>query len=160
MILVLLGTFDIQFKRPLIEIERLCRKGIISEEVIVQSGYTVIEDCQYLTMKPFIQPEELIELHQNARIIITHAGTGSLIKAITFNKKVIGIARLTKYKEHVDDHQIEILDKFAELKYVRAWNENDHLEQILEDIDDFVPAEFVSNKPVIMNYLISYIETL
>lgn len=159
MILVLLGTFDIQFKRPLLEIERLCKEGVINEEVIVQSGYTTIE-TDYLILKPFIPPKELNELHQNARIIITHAGTGSLVKAIGYKKKVIGIARLKKLGEHVDDHQVEILDKFAELNYILPWQENENLASVLKAIDSFEPVPFVSNKPVIMNYLIDYIEGL
>jgi UDP-N-acetylglucosamine transferase subunit ALG13 len=159
MILVLLGTFDIEFKRPLLEIDRLCKEGFITEEVIVQNGYTVIE-TNHLILKPFIPPKELDELHRNARIIITHAGTGSLVKAIGYKKKVIGIARLKKLGEHVDDHQIEILDKFAELHYILPWRENETLEYILKTIENFEPIPFVSNKPVIMDYLINYIEGL
>ncbi|WP_017259470.1 glycosyltransferase [Pedobacter arcticus] len=159
MILVLLGTFVTEFKRPLLEIDRLCREGIITEEVIVQSGHTVI-DTKHLIMKPFISPKELDELHQNARIIITHAGTGSLIKAVGFHKKIIGVARLIKHGEHVDDHQLEILDKFVELGYVMPWHEQDKLESVLNKIDDFKPVPFVSNKPVIMNYLSDYIDSL
>jgi UDP-N-acetylglucosamine transferase subunit ALG13 len=160
MILVLFGTFDIEFKRPLLEIQKLCQEGIISEEVIVQSGYTAIENIQYVKMKPFIQPDELNELHQKARIIITHAGTGSLIKALKFNKKVIGIARLLKYGEHVDNHQVEILEKFAELNYILPWRDGIPLKLILTEISDFVPTKFVSNKPAIINYLKNYIDAL
>ncbi len=159
MILVLLGTFDIEFKRPLLEIDRLCRKRIITEEVIVQNGYTVIE-TDHLVLKSFIPPKELNDLHQNARIIITHAGTGSLVKAIGYKKKVIGIARLKKLGEHVDDHQVEILDKFSELNYILPWRERDFLEHILTRIDNFTPVPFVSNKPKIMDYLIDYIDGL
>lgn len=159
MILVLLGTFVTEFKRPLLELDRLCREGTINEEVIVQNGHTVIE-TKYLTLKPFIAPKELDELHQKARLIITHAGTGSLIKAVGFKKKIIGITRLHKYEEHVDDHQIEILDKFVELGYILPWRENDSLENILNKIDDFEPTSFVSNKPVIVNYLCDYVDSL
>ncbi|HEX7366915.1 MAG TPA: glycosyltransferase [Pelobium sp.] len=159
MILVLLGTFVTEFKRPLLELDRLCKEGIINEEVIVQNGYTFIEtNC--LTLRPFIAPKELDELHQKARLIITHAGTGSLIKAVGFKKKVIGISRLNKYGEHVDDHQVEILDKFVELGYILPWHENDSLQDILNAVTNFEPVPFKSNKPVIANYLSNYIDGL
>lgn len=159
MILVLLGTFVTPFERPLLEIDRLCKAGIITEEVIVQNGHTHIEST-HLILKPFIPPKELDELHEKARIIITHAGTGSLIKAVGFRKKVIGIARLTELGEHVDNHQLEILDKFVELNYVIPWNKNEKLENVLNKIETFNPAPFVSNKPVIMDYLSEYIDSL
>ncbi|MBK0381646.1 hypothetical protein I5M32_01620 [Pedobacter sp. SD-b] len=159
MILVLLGTFVTEFKRPLLALDSLCKKGIITEEVIVQNGHTAIE-TDHLVLKPFISPKELDELHKNARLIITHAGTGSLIKAVGFQKKIIGVARLLKFGEHVDDHQIEILEKFVELGYIMPWREEDELENILNMIKDFNPIPFVSNKPVIMNYLSEYIDSL
>lgn len=160
MILVLMGTFDIEFRRPLEEIRKLCLDGTINEEVIVQSGYTTIDAIRLMVVKPFIDPDELLELHKKARIIITHAGTGSLIKAITLKKKVIAVARLAKFSEHVDDHQLEILAEFEKLKYVLAWRENTSLKEVLERIDDFTPSEFVSNKPAIMNFLLDYIDSM
>ena len=159
MILVLLGTFDIEFRRPLLEIDKLCKEGLITEQVVVQNGHTYI-DSKFMFLKPFIPPNELNELHEKARVIITHAGTGSLIKAISLRKKVIGIARLKRLGEHVDDHQLEILEKFAELNYIMPWRENDKLEHIFKAIDNFKPAPFVSNKPIIINYLVDYIESL
>ncbi len=101
MILVTLGTFPTEFPRPLIAIDALCRKGVIQEEVIVQCGHTSF-DSPYLIMRPFIAPDELAELTKQARIIITHAGTGSLIKAIKLHKKIIAIARLSKNEEMVN----------------------------------------------------------
>lgn len=159
MILVLLGTFDIEFKRPLLEIEKLCQDGTISEDVIVQSGHTKIESV-HLIQKSFIAPRELNELHEKARVIITHAGTGSLIKAIKFKKKVIAIARLIKYFEHVDDHQVEILEEFARLNYILPWRDLVPLKQILIDLENFIPTNFISNKPAIMDYLTNYIDSL
>lgn len=159
MILVLLGTFVTPFERPLIEIEKLCEAGTITEEVIVQSGHTNMTS-QYMVMRPFIDPNELTELCGSARIVISHAGAASLIGAIQLGKKVITIARLSKYGEHVDDHQLEILEKFATLNYILPWRENVALDSLLNEIDDFTPTAFVSNKPMIMNYLTDYIDSL
>ena len=159
MILVLLGTFVTPFERPLIEIEKLCEAGTIAEEVIVQSGHTIMTS-QYMVMRPFIDPKELTELCREARIVISHAGAASLIGAIQLQKKVIAIARLSKYGEHVDDHQLEILEKFATLNYFLPWRENVALDSLLNEVDDFTPAAFVSNKPRIMNYLADYIDSL
>ncbi len=160
MILVLLGTFVTDFKRPLIEIEKLCADGTISEEVFVQAGYTTITDSEHIIIKPFIEPDELTELHNKARIIITHAGVGSIMKALFLKKKVIAIARLSKYDEHVDDHQVEVLEEFARLNYLMPWRENDSLKTLLANADDFNQREFISNNSQMISYLTKYIDSL
>lgn len=159
MILVLLGTFPTDFKRPLLEIDKLCADGTITEEVIVQNGYTTI-DSKYLTLKPFLPINELIELYKQARIIISQAGTGSLIKGIKLNKKIIAIPRLAKYGEVVDDHQLEILEEFTKLNYILPWREDVSLKECLVAIESFHPEKYVSQKETIINYLTEYIDSL
>jgi UDP-N-acetylglucosamine transferase subunit ALG13 len=159
-ILVLLGTFVTDFKRPLVEIERLCEEGVISEEVIVQSGHTIMDNCRHIKMRQFIKPDDLADLQQRASIIITHAGATSIISAIKLRKKVIGIARLSKYNEHVDDHQLEILEQLSKLNYILAWHDGVPLATILSQVEDFVPTEFVSDKSRMINYLTEYINSL
>lgn len=159
MILVLLGTFPLEFKRPLIEIDQLCEQGIIAEEVIVQNGFTSITS-KHLTLKPFLSPDALTELYIKARIIITHSGTGSLVKGIKLNKKVIAIARLQKYGEVVDNHQEEILEEFAKLNYILPWREGVPLETILRAVDSFRPANYTSNTENIIQFLTGYMDNL
>ncbi|GGW79597.1 PssE/Cps14G family polysaccharide biosynthesis glycosyltransferase [Salegentibacter mishustinae] len=159
MIIVLLGTFPTAFKRPLIEIEKLCKKGLITEEVIVQSGHTQF-DSEYMKMRSFISPDELTELYKQARVVITQAGTGSLIKGMKLNKKIIAIPRLAKYGEVVDDHQEEILHEFTKLNYILPWTEDIALEEVLSKIDDFKPSPYVSTKQNIIDHLEGYINSL
>ncbi|UBZ07322.1 hypothetical protein LDL76_01100 [Salegentibacter mishustinae] len=159
MIIVLLGTFPTAFKRPLIEIEKLCKKGLITEEVIVQSGHTQF-DSEYLKMRPFISPDELTELYKQARVVITQAGTGSLIKGMKLNKKIIAIPRLAKYGEVVDDHQEEILHEFTKQNYILPWTEDIALAEVLSKIDDFKPSPYVSTKQNIIDHLEGYINSL
>ena len=159
MIIVLLGTFPTEFKRPLIEIDRLCKEGIITEQVIVQSGHTQF-DSEYLEMRPFIAPDELTELYKKARVVITQAGTGSLIKGMKLDKKIIAIPRLAKYGEVVDDHQKEILQEFTKQNYILPWTEDISLENMLDKINDFEPSPYVSTKQNIIDHLEEYINSL
>jgi UDP-N-acetylglucosamine transferase subunit ALG13 len=159
MILVLLGTFHIEFQRPLLAIEKLCAEGFLNEEIIVQSGHTKLQSA-YFTFIPFMEPEELLSLYQRARIVITHAGTGSILKGVKMGKKVIAIARLKKYGEVVDDHQLEILNEFSKMKYICAWSENESLKQILTDIDQFTPSAYVSKKQDMIDHLHAYVRSI
>ena len=159
MILVLLGTFDIDFSRPLIAIEKLCSSGVLNEEIIVQSGYTKF-DSKYFKNIPFINRTDLEKLYLDARLIISHAGTGSILKGIKLGKKVIAVARLQKYSECVDDHQLEILNEFSKKGYIIPWNENDSLETVLLIAESFELNEYISNKKEVIAYLKKYIDSL
>ena len=93
MILVLLGTQNNSFYRLLEEIDKLISENIINEEVIVQNGYTKYE-TQNMKLIDFVSKEELEKLLENADLIITHGGVGSIIMSIKKGKKVIAIPRL------------------------------------------------------------------
>ncbi|SHM64093.1 UDP-N-acetylglucosamine transferase subunit ALG13 [Cyclobacterium lianum] len=159
MIIVLLGTFPTPFQRPLLEIDRLCRNGIIQEKIIVQCGHTRFES-EFLDMRPFIPPAELTELYKDARIVISQAGTGSLIKGLKLRKKIISIARIAKYGEVVDDHQEEILNEFSKLNYILPWRDGMPLEDVLDKIDSFEPTPYVSTKQKLIDYLEEYINSI
>ncbi|MEX2592752.1 MAG: glycosyltransferase [Anditalea sp.] len=159
MIIVLLGTFPTAFERPLVQIDRLCREGIIQEKVIVQSGHTQFES-EFLEMRPFIPPDELTELYKEARVVISQAGTGSLIKGLKLNKKIISIPRLAKYGEVVDDHQDEILNEFVNLNYILPWTEDIALETVLIKIENFEPSPYVSIKQKFIDHLEAYINSI
>ena len=159
MILVLLGTFTIEFRRPLQEIERLCAEGKLNEEIIVQNGHTRYYSPYFKTF-PFIQPDKLDQLYDLASIIITHAGTGSIIKGLKKGKKIIAIARLQKNGEHIDDHQLEILNEFALSGYILPWNESDTLELVLQKVKNFTPKVYNSQKDKILGFLENYIDSL
>ena len=49
-----------------------------------------------------------------ADIVITHGGTGAIVGALKKGKKVIAVPRLAKYGEHVDNHQLQLIEQFRE----------------------------------------------
>ena len=159
MILVTLGTFPLAFERPLNELHKICSENKINEPIVVQSGYTK-HSSKYFEMIPFIPSDELDGLTRKANLIISHAGTGSLIKALKLNKKVIAIPRLAKHKEVVDNHQLEILKVFAEKKYVLPWWKDNTLEDLLEEAKVFTPQPYISKKQIVIDYLEKYINSL
>jgi len=62
-----------------------------------------------------------------ARVVITHAGVGSIMLALAAGKKPIVAPRLYRYGEHVDDHQTEIARAFAHAKKVTLLRPEDDL---------------------------------
>lgn len=116
MIFVILGSQKFQFNRLLKYIDELIENKIITEEVIVQSGYSdyLLKNAKSF---PFLEKNKFEEYISESRVIVTHGGTGSIVSSIKQGKKVIAVPRKSSFGEHVDDHQFEITNLYAELGY-------------------------------------------
>ena len=140
MILVTLGTQKQQFTRLLEYIENTN----INDEIIVQAGFTKFESKK-MKIFDFIDYDEMNKYIDKADLIITHAGTGSIVSALKKEKKVIACARKSKYLEHVDDHQEEIVEVFYEEGYILKIDDNLNLDDVYKKSREFKPKKFVSN---------------
>ena len=157
MILVLLGTQNNSFHRLLEEIQKNIDDGNIKEKVVVQAGYTQFESKD-MTIYNQLPKEQLQELIKEADLIITHGGVGSIISSITNGKKVIAVPRLQKYKEHVNDHQLDIINSFNESGYIIGIHSVEELKEALKKVPDFEPKEYVQNTGNIIKIIKDFID--
>lgn len=141
MILVLLGTQNNSFHRLLEKLDELVEKKVIDEKIVVQAGYTKYES-KNMRIFGLIPQEELERYQEQADLIITHGGVGSIISSIKRGKKVIAVPRLHKYHEHVNDHQTQIIENFSIKNYIIGINEVDELEQAILKAKNFVPEKY------------------
>ena len=157
MILVLLGTQDNSFHRLLDKIQELIDKKIIKEEVVVQAGRTKYESKD---MKIFslVSQDKLKELTEKADIVITHGGVGSIVMSLKMGKKVIAVPRLSAFGEHVNDHQIQIVDSFDKQGFLIGVIELDNLEKALEKAKTFKPKKFVSQTDNMIKIIEDFID--
>ena len=130
MILVLLGTQNNSFYRLLEEIEKNIKDGTIKEEVIVQAGYTKFQSDK-MRIIDLISKEQLEQFQDEADLIITHGGVGSIISSIEKGKKVIAVPRMHEYGEHVNNHQIEIVKDFNDKGYIIGIEKVEDLKQAI-----------------------------
>lgn len=140
LILVTLGTQYQSFSRLLDYIE----KSDVKEEIIVQAGHTKYNSSKMKIIN-FMSYTEMENYIDKARVIITHGGTGSIISPLKKGKKIIACARLSKFNEHVDDHQKEIVEIFADEGYILELKEGDNLNAILKGLKKFTPKLYKSN---------------
>lgn len=148
MILVTLGTQDKSFIRLLDEINRLIEKKVIKEKVIVQAGYTKYES-ENMEIFDYIAPEEMNKYVKKCDLLITHAGVGSILSGLNNNKKVIAVPRLCKYKEHTNDHQVEIAREFTKKGYIISVNKITDLEKEIKNIKNFKPNKLQHNNEIV-----------
>lgn len=157
MILILLGTQDKPFERILKAVSSEIKKGNIKEKVIAQVGCTRFTDDK-IEMFDFISKDEIEGLIDKARIIIAHGGVGIITECINKNKKVIVAPRLKKYKEHTNDHQLQITKEFAKKGYILPLYNTKNLYKVLCEVKKFKPNKYESNSENFKNSIKNYID--
>ena len=93
--------------------DELKKDGIITEDVIIQTGYSTYEPqyCKWQTLFPY---QEMIKLVDSARIVITHGGPSSFIMPLQIGKTPIVVPRRHEFNEHVNDHQVSFAKSVAD----------------------------------------------
>lgn len=144
MILVTLGTQDKSFKRLLDAVQMQINKGNIKDRVVVQAGYTkfVSKDMEIFDL---IGTDQFNALISECEILITHGGVGSIISGLNNHKVVIAAARLKKYEEHDNDHQLQIIEQMTKDGYILKLSNFNKLDEVLKKAKTFKPKEYISN---------------
>ncbi len=159
MILVTLGTQDKSFQRLLEAIDKQIEKGVIKDEVIVQAGHTKY-DSNNMQIFDFMPNCELQKLMKKCDILITHGGVGSITEGLKLGKKVIAVPRLAKYKEHTNDHQLQIIEQFSRRGYLIALKDLNRFASVLKKAEHFVPKPFKSNTQNVITIIEEYIDNI
>lgn len=157
MIFVTLGTQDKSFKRILELIQTQIDKGNIKEKVVVQAGYTkfISNDMEIFD---YVDNQKFNQLIKKCDILITHGGVGNILTGLRAGKKIIAVARLAKYGEHTNDHQIQIVSNFAKKGYIMKLDENEDLDEVLKKCKKFNPQTWQANNANFIKKLKDYID--
>ncbi len=156
MILVLLGTQNNSFIRLLEAIQKNIDNKVITDEVIVQAGFTKFESKD-MKIVDLIDKEELSKLQDKADLIITHGGVGSIISSLKKGKKVIVVPRLKKYDEHVNNHQLQIARRFEQEGYVKHVINLKNLGKVIESMNSFTPRHYENDESNVLTIIENYI---
>ncbi|OZG68544.1 PssE/Cps14G family polysaccharide biosynthesis glycosyltransferase [Bifidobacterium eulemuris] len=117
MIFVSVGTQKFQFNRLIQSIDDFVRDGKIQDEVVMQTGYSSYLP-RLIESHKFFSPEKFDTYIDDCDVLVTHGGVGTIVKGLKANKPVVVVPRLEQFREHVDNHQIEIADAFAAKNYI------------------------------------------
>lgn len=160
MIFITLGNQNFQFNRLLNLVEKAIEEGVILDEVVAQTGYTSYQTKLFKTIN-FLEKKDFNHHIENSKYVISHAGTGSIINCLKRDKKVIVAARLSKYDEHIDDHQVEILNAFAEKNYIIGLDhELKNFRSTIKELHKIKTKSFLSNNNIFNNKLNKIIDSL
>ena len=157
MIFITLGSQMFQFNRLLKAIDQQIGEGKITDEIFAQTGYSDYTPVNY-KYKHFLDRPEFEKMLEKAEIIITHGGTGAIVGALKKNKKVIAVARLAKYDEHVDDHQLQLIKQFMNSDLICGCKNCDELYKVIETAKNTEFTRYVSNTERIIRDIDSFVE--
>lgn len=105
----------------------------LPQPIVVQHGHTPC-DSRVLNPTAFLSPAEYEKQILDADIVIMHAGAGSILHAMQAGKVPIVMARLKRYGEHVDDHQVEFSRALAEERRVVQVHDGAELGQAAKEV--------------------------
>ena len=94
MIFVTVGTHEQPFNRLIQKVDELKKDGVITEDVIIQTGFSTYEPkyCQWSKLIPY---QQMIKNVADARIVITHGGPASFIMPLQIGKTPIVVPRIS-----------------------------------------------------------------
>lgn len=103
-VVVTVGTTDHDFRRLIARLVDIIPPGV---DVLWQTGMSTVDDLPIDAYR-MVPQSELVKAIDKADVVITHAGTGSLALALQGGKVPVFVPRRASFKEHVDDHQLEL----------------------------------------------------
>lgn len=159
MIFITVGTQPQLFTRLFKKIEELIDNGEINDEIIAQVGLNVVNNDKIKCFS-YLEMTEMRRFIKAADLIISHGGAGSIITALKMGKKVIGIPRLSKYGEHINDHQIDLINALSNENYIIPLYNIDLLKDAIEKSYNFNPKPFKSGQEEIIKDIKFFIDKI
>jgi UDP-N-acetylglucosamine transferase subunit ALG13 len=131
-IFVSVGTSKYPFVRLVETVDRVAPD--LDERVFVQGGATLdAYTPENLEYTDFVSREEYERLVSEARVFVTHAGTGSIITALEAGTPPLLVPREGDRGEHTDDQQLETAAGWAERAGLSVARSTDELERFLRE---------------------------
>lgn len=132
MIFVTVGMLPSGFERLVKQMDEVA--GRIDEEVIMQIGgtkYTPSKAKHFV----FAPEQEMKELYRRARVVVGHGGVGTILDVLHEGKPLVVVPRLKKYGEHIDDHQLLLIQELERDGKVTAVYDVERLGEVLSKLD-------------------------
>ena len=113
MIFATIGTDYHNFQRMHEMLFSLC-KELNNEKFVYQYGHAKIFEKipKNMEIQKFISRDEFENYILNSSYVITHAGAGTLMQCCEKNIIPLVLPRRVEFKEHLNNHQLDILDEF------------------------------------------------
>lgn len=152
MIFVALGTQAYPFDRLL--------RGLdgVEEELVIQGGSSTHRPAG-ATWFDFLDFPELVQYVRTARVVVAHAGVGTVMTALGEGKRPVVVPRLVRHREAVDDHQLPFARRMDRVGLVRLVEDPGELRTAVVETPE-PPEEQLAQQGSLAADLRAYLEEL
>ncbi|MBN2180467.1 MAG: hypothetical protein JW715_01035 [Sedimentisphaerales bacterium] len=140
MIFLTVGT-QFPFDRLVKAVDEAIGQKLIEEEIWAQTGQSSYRPQNFEKYTDFLEKKEFDQWMKKASKVISHAGIGSITMALDEAKPLLVMPRLRKYGEVVNDHQVDIVNKFELSGYLLAAYDVSELVEKIEALKSFKPKK-------------------
>lgn len=148
MIFLTVATWRIGYDRLVKAVDELVSSGVITEEVIAQTGNGSYKP-KHMTAMEFCSPTEFRDLIGKARLVISHAGMGTIIETVQILKPLIAVPRRRSLGEVDNDHQFTTAKQLETEGKILVAYEVSELPAKLEQAKTFVPTKGEASEKIL-----------
>lgn len=95
-------------------------------EIFAQVGRSDYKPT-HIRYKDFLDQDEFMQCLREARLVVAHAGMGTIISALEMEKPILVIPRKSSLGEHRNDHQLATAKRFSALGFVEVVHDEQEL---------------------------------
>lgn len=158
MIFLTVGTL-FPFDRLVRAVDSVVGEGLIEDEVFAQINYNSYKP-KNMEYAEVLDKNIFDEKVNKATCLISHAGMGSIIVAMSHNKPLLVMPRMKRFKEHVNNHQVAIAKKFEELGHILVAYEVQDLVRKMEQLRIFTPHKRKAQPQVVAERIARFLHQL
>ena len=140
LIFLTIGSWHRGFDRLVKAVDELKGQGVITEDVYAQIGDGTYKPIN-LETRTYYSSVEFVKIISQARIVIAHAGMGTIIEATRQGKPIVVVPRQADLGEANTDHQFDTAEVLEREGKILVARETGDLPVKLKEAEDFIPTQ-------------------
>jgi UDP-N-acetylglucosamine transferase subunit ALG13 len=147
------------FDRLVQSVDEMLGGKLIEGTIVAQIGDGRYEP-RHMAFDRYLAKPDYDRRIVDAQMLIGHAGAGTIALALKHRKPLLVVPRLGKFKEHVNDHQVDTAHKYEELGYVLVAYEMQDIPAKLAALKNFQPRSREARPQDLARRIGAFLETL
>lgn len=153
------GSRSFPFDRMIQALDGAVSSGVLPEgtTVLAQVGSSAWEP-RFIDVVDYLDRDEFLARVDEADLVVSHGGTGSLMTALSRGKRVVAVPRRAVFGEVVDDHQVEFVRQLERAGLLRVCDEGDDLAAVMAaSLVAPAPSPYQSNTAAVLDSIDAYL---
>jgi UDP-N-acetylglucosamine transferase subunit ALG13 len=140
LIFLTVGNWHKGFDRLVEAVDNLKSTNVIAEDVIAQIGHGNYHPTS-LRFIDYCSPSDFANIVAQSRVVVTHAGIGTIGQALKLAKPVIVVPRKAELGECSDNHQWTTAKQLEQERKVLVAYEVGDLPRKIKEAGTFIPSQ-------------------